>query len=196
MKAGNSTRASIVLALLLAGCMEERIVYRNPLLGRVPGAQSGMPVTGPKGAKALPTGLNPKDLRREGADGSITLVAKNGQQLLYHLQTTIRDEDPDLFVDEVLSESTRQEYYARNEDPSLAYLRIKDHEDDLNALLRALPQGEYTPNVKTTTQPGGRARRIELVGRAREGLRWVGVDLELEKGNWRLRWFVPNVGVD
>lgn len=177
---------------ILAGCVEERVVYNNPFLGRIPGAQSGTPVSAPKGART-DTRFDPKSdpgtLRVEHPDGSITLVAKTGQQLFRHLMTTLREDDPDLFVDEVLSERTRQEYYDRGIDPSQAFVTIKEREADLNKLYRALPMGEFTPGI-FAEDLGDRTRRVALYGKEAQGLAWNGFDMVLEKGNWRLRWFV------
>ena len=187
--------SSTILFLALgsfAGCVEERIVYNNPFLGRIPGAQSGTPVSAPKGTRTetrFDPRADPGTLRVENPDGSITLVAKTGQQLFRHLMTTLREEDPDLFVDEVLSERTRQEYYDRGIDPSQAFVTIKQREADLNKLYRALPMGEFTPGI-FAEDLGNKTRRIALYGKEAQGLAWNGFDMVLEKGNWRLRWFV------
>lgn len=184
--------ALLCLFSTLAGCVEEKVVYNNPFLGRIPGAKSGTPVTMAEGART-DTRFSPKSdpgsLRVEHPDGSITLVAKTGQQLLRHLMTTLHDEDPDLFVDEVLSERTRHEYYDRGIDPSQAFVTIKQREADLNKLYRALPMGEFTPGI-FAEDLGNKTRRVALYGKEAQGLAWNGFDMVLEKGNWRLRWFV------
>lgn len=191
----NPLISGVVLVLILstlAGCVEEKVVYNNPFLGRIPGAKSGTPVSTPQGSRggpALNPASEPGSLRVEHPDGSITLVAKTGQQLFRHLMTTLHEGDPDLFVDEVLSERTRQEYYERGIDPSQTFVTIKQREEDLNKLYRIMPMGEFTPGV-FAEDLGQKTRRIAVHGKEAQGLSWAGFDMVLEKGNWRFRWFV------
>ncbi len=180
----------IACSIALSGCeMERRVVRYNPPLGRVPGAQAGMAVTGPRGELIDPSvpGFEPVV---EHEDGSVTLRARTGRHLMSHIARVLLGDDEKLFVSQVLSEVTRREYAERGLDPVEAFKTLQEHENDVRALFRAMPMGEHTPGVIQQSL-GAKTRRLILDGPMVQGMRWVGMDMVQEKGEWRLRWFVP-----
>lgn len=180
----------IAISITLAGCeMERRVVRYNPPLGRVPGAHAGMAVTGPKGELIDPSGPGFEPVV-EHEDGSVTLHARTGRHLMSHIARVLLDSDEKLFVDQVLSDVTRREYIERGLDPGEAFRTLQQHVNDVRALFRAMPLGEHTPGVIQQSM-GGKSRRLILDGPMVQGMRWVGMDMVQEKGEWRLRWFVP-----
>lgn len=191
--------ASILVATWLSCCVagcETRIVRYNPPLANLPGAQTGIqPVYGEdlavlnaplsKDATAEPVIKNP--------DGTKTLVSRNARDLIFHIATTMREDDERTFTEQVLSETTRDEFFQRGHDPSWAFRELKARRTDVEKVFKIVPQGELTPGV-----------RIEVVGQNIFRIRqhyldpkeypWVGFDMKLEGANWKLRWFVPNDG--
>lgn len=125
----------------------------------------------------------------EHPDGSKTLQSKTGLQLMYHIQSTLMDDEKDLFVEQVLSEITRSEYRDRGLDPAEAFVRLKKHERDIAKLFSRMPLGENSPNV--LMEPlGNNMFRVRVTGPAARDVRYRGFDMVLEGGNWRLRWFL------
>ena len=50
------------------------------------------------------------------------------------------------------------------------------------------PLGENSPQVIMRSL-GDNVIRLQVTGLAKEGLNWTFMDMILEGGNWRLRWF-------
>jgi hypothetical protein len=172
-----------------AGC-QERITKYKPFLTGVEGMQTQTaPVVeaGPTIAKGED---GAGDLVKKNDDGTVTLISKSGRQLMAHIQRTLAEDERQQFTDQVLSESTRGEYFERGEDPSKAFDRLKRHQKEISKLFSRMPMGEHSPNVMME-QLGKNLFRVRVTGQAKKGLdRWTGFDMVLEKGNWRLRWFV------
>lgn len=175
---------------VLGGCeTESRVVSWNPPLGRLPGAETQMPVTGPRGSYNDPTKLPEARLREESPDGKVTLRARTGRQLMQHIYTTLRDGERDLFAEQVLSRRTRSEYEVRGLDPRQAFDTLLARAEDIQALFDAMPMGEQTPGVFLEPMGEG-VMRFRVTGRAAMDLRWTGIDMVMEDGSYRLRWFV------
>lgn len=184
------------LALTTLAACETRIIRYNPPLANLPGAQTGIqPVYGEdlavlnapvsKDATSEPVIKNP--------DGTKTLVSRNARDLIFHIATTMREDDEKTFTEQVLSNATRDEFFQRGHDPAWAFRELKNRRTDVEKVFKIVPQGELTPGV-----------RIEVVGQNVFRIRqhyldpkeyaWVGFDMILEGSNWKLRWFVPNDG--
>lgn len=184
--------SAITIALgfaTLAAC-EERIVANHPMLGGLPGAETGTPVTAPPGKTGDPTGVAGK-LRQVDQDGKVTLIARAPRHLMKHIYDTLFDNQPQIFLEQVLSEATKDEYYGRGVDVMEAFNTLREHKEDIHALFNAMPRGEQTPGLFIEPAGAG-AQRLCVYGRAARGLRWNGFDMVMEKGNWKLRWFVNN----
>ncbi len=180
------------VALQVACEQETRVIRRNPPLANLPGAISSGPVVGGPVGYADPTRAT-SGLVTTHADGSKTLHAKTGRHLMAHIYTTIRDDQPELFVTQVLSERARRAYEARGLDPAQAFDDVKGRRADFERLVRAMPQGEFTPGV-FLKRVDDKVRRFEVTGKHAEGLAWSGIDMAMEKGEWRLVGFVDGPG--
>lgn len=178
----------LTASFLLAGCTEEKVVRYRPWFAGLPGAQHGtQPVGTAKGAvdvTALPGG----QLTVEHEDGSVTLQARTPRHLMVHIVTTLRNDQPELFVDQVLSELTKEQYAKRGLDPIDAFNLLKEHEQDLNQLFARMPSGARSPDVIfRKISPG--IHRLKVSGLAAKGIKWTSMDITMEHGNWRLVWF-------
>lgn len=179
----------LVLCAVPSGCVEERVANYRPMLGGLPGAESGMPVSGVPGRTTDPTVVQEDRLVIENADKSKTLVARTARHLMVHLYSTLREGDEQLFLDQVLSQRTKDEYYERGMDAREAFRTLKERQRDIERLFDAMPMGEYTPGFFLRPVGGG-VQRLEVQGPASRELAWTGIDMVMEKGNFRLRWFV------
>ncbi len=194
-----STRTkAILLTLLIApamamlpGCQYERIVSQSGLLTGLDGAQSQLPAK--RQGRALPDFLRTPDegIRVEAEDGTITLYSKSVRQLMAHISTTIANGERDLFVEQVLSERTKDEFYERGLDPGIAFDELVRRERDIGRLFYFMPMGEYTPGLYLKTI-GRNTFRLKLARANNESLYWLGLDVVFEQRNYKLRWFLPN----
>jgi hypothetical protein len=168
---------------------EEKVVHYHPFLAGLPGAETQAVTTGPRGEYVDPTIVPGNTIEETKDDGRKTLIAKTGQHLMVHIFNCVARDDAHTFVDQVLSERTRQEYYGRGQDPAQAFELLKERKAEMVRLFRAMPSGESTPGV-ISQGVGGGVRRFVVTGKSAQGLDWIGIDMVMEKGNWRLRWFV------
>lgn len=178
-----------------AGC-ETRYVRYNPPLANLPGAKTGVqPVYG-EDLAVLASPMS-KDTTAEpvlkNADGTKTLVSRNARDLMFHIATTMREDDEKTFTEQVLSEATRDEFYQRGHDPAWAFRELKRRRVDVEQVFKALPQGDLTPGVRYEVV-GQNVFRVRQHYLDPKEYPWVGFDMKLEGSNWKLRWFVPNDG--
>ncbi|CAG0987031.1 hypothetical protein ARNL5_02924 [Anaerolineae bacterium] len=179
---------AIALVAALAAC-EERIVSNHPMLGGLPGAESGTAITAPPGSMADPTAVSGK-LRQVDDSGKVTLIARAPRHLMKHIYDTVFDNEPQLVIEQVLSQASKDEYFDRGLDLMNAFETLRERREDIHALFNAMPRGEQTPGL--FIEPLGGAQRLCVYGRAARDLRWNGFDMIMEKGNWKLRWFVSS----
>ena len=102
----------------------------------------------------------------------------------------IQNDERDLFVEQVLSQITKDEFYERNLDPGYAFDELVARQRDIFRMFYFMPMGEYTPGLFTKSI-GRNVFRLQLSRARNEELYWIGIDSVFEKGNYRLRWFVP-----
>lgn len=180
--------------LLAAGCeTETRVVRYKPFFTGLEGADVRMreqPVLEGEDRYDLTAAAGGR-IVIEHADGSKTLIARNGRHLMSHIMMTLAEGDEELFTQQVLSERTRQEYLARGLDPAEAFrtLSKEQNKKELSKTFARMPMGERSPTV-ITKKLGRNLWRVKLTGKAAEGLRWEGFDMIMEGGNWRLVWFL------
>ncbi len=203
-KRGSLASRAIILACasgsLFACQQDEKIVNYKPFFSGLEGVKTQTPAVAAAPVSAgKATNGEEIGLLRENKDGTVTLVMSSGRNLMAHIQRTLAgSEDPNeatalknQFAEQVLSEITRSEYHERGLDPVAAYELAKKNEKEIAKLFNRMPMGEYSPNV-LMEQLGKNMIRVRVSGQARKGLeKWTGFDMVLEKGNWRLRWFVP-----
>ena len=182
---------AIVAGIVLSGCQRyERVVSRSSILSGLEGSESTIPQRRSKHAVheifSTPTG----EIRVEDELGEITLYAKNVRQLMTHITTTIQKEEQDLFIDQVLSQVTKDEFAQRGLDPALAFEELTKRQREIFRLFYFMPMGEYTPGLHLKAV-GYNTFRLQLSRARNESLYWIGIDAVFENGNYRLRWFVP-----
>ncbi len=175
---------------ILSACTYERVISRSSLLGGLDGAQSQIPER--QTAQALPDFLRTPDegIRVEDEDGAITLHMKSIRQLMAQITSTLQNGEKELFVDQVLSTVTKEEFYERGLDPALAFDELLLHYKDIGRLFYFMPMGEYTPGLYLENI-GRNMFRLKISRIRNESMYWIGIDAVFEKGNYRLRWFVP-----
>ncbi len=179
---------SATLALIAFGCYEERVVGARGLLVGLPGAETGLPVE--NNAKFVPTLATPLGgIREEIDEDTVVLHAKTVQHLMAHIVHAIEHDEQDLFVEQIMSRVTLDEFETRRVDPALGFQEILRRQRDVFRLFSAMPFGESTPGLYLEPL-GPNTFRVALPKSAWGDLRWVGIDAVFEKGNFRLRWFV------
>jgi hypothetical protein len=208
------------VALLLAACKpEEKIVNYKPFFSGLEGAETQTPGVFEKPASKEPAapsakpgtasadGRTPEQVNEDAAklqvtnpDGSITLISKNGLQLMRHIERCLGEGDARLFAEQVLSAETAREFRERGKDPREALAMLMPHQRDIGKLFSRLPLGEHSPNVILETV-GRNVWRVRIDDQAAFAMRdrttgtpakYRGFDMVLENGNWRLRWFLEN----
>ena len=175
---------------LLFGCQYERVVARSSLISGLEGSSSTIPEIDSR--SKLPDVLRTpfEGIRIEHEDGSITLAAKSLQQLMTHITTTIQNNEKDLFVEQVLCELTKEEFYERGLDPGLAFEELIRRQKSIFRLFYFMPMGDYTPGL-IMENVGRNTFRLQVSRARNPDLYWIGIDTVFENGNYRLRWFVP-----
>lgn len=190
--------AACGLALLATpGCVREEVVgYRPSLLGTLAESQSQTPITlddgrarpGARDGQATDGSFDYNKLRQVHDDGKVTLIARRPYHLMVHIYYTLINNEPDLFAEQVLSELTREEFEARGRDPREAFEMIQARQAEVLKLFAAMPQGELTPGV-LMDKVGPTVYRLEAVGSSARRLNWRFMDVTMEGGHWKLRWF-------
>lgn len=192
--------AVVGVALLLGACaQDERTVRYKPFFSGLEGVETQTPpvydnghalVEADRGKAAPATAPGEDELVVKTKDGRKFLIARSGVQLMHHIQTQLQGDDAELFANQVLCEATRQEFRERGIDPKQAFVALKVREREIAKLFARMPMGEHSPSVLMETL-GGNVFRVKLTGAAAKGLEgWTGFDMVLEKGNYRLRWFL------
>lgn len=177
------------LAVMLAGCVEERVVRSHPFMSALPGAETTGAVVGERWPGYVSPAAAPGgEIVIEEEDGSKRLVAKSGRHLMAHIFTTLTEDEEALFTEQVLSERTKAEFRERGLGESEAFAMLKKRERDVLLLFAMMPQGEYTPGV-LLQRVGDRTYRLKVSGPGTSQLRWRSMDMVMEGGHWRLRWF-------
>lgn len=181
--------ATAMVGACLLGCERyEKVVSYNAPMARLPGAQTGIQPVKPgsnTGKAALP---NDGKIVIENEDGTVTLVSQNALQMLTHIRRLLAEDNEELFTEQILSTRTAKEFSERGYDPAEAFKELKRREKDVMKLLARMPMGEFTPGLYLE-QIGQGTFRLALYGRAGEGLEWTFVDIVVERGVWKLRWF-------
>lgn len=186
--------ACAMVSCAMVSCeTETRVIYNRPMLAGLPGAETSTPVSRhPKGYHD-PTYLPDEELvvvQGDGPGEATLLRARTARHLMRHIYSTLMNNQEELFVDQVLSEQTRREYYQHGMNPREAFQTLRERAGDVLTLFDRMPMGESTPGL--FLQPvGGGVQRLRVQGLAARDLRWVGFDMVMEQGNWRLVWFVP-----
>lgn len=124
-------------------------------------------------------------LRRTARDGSIVLSSRSPSDVMYHVMTTLANEEDDLLFDQVIAEEAKQEYRKRARDPREAVEFLKKRRKDVAELFAAFPMGDQTPGVHLTTI-GRNAFRLRAPAALAPDLRLHSMDVVIERGQFRL----------
>lgn len=173
-------------AILAPGCTETRVIpTTKPLLAGLPGVEGGLGAT--PASAPRPDILQPvEQIRVTNADGTVTLRSPTVRDLMRHVLMTIADDERDLFVEQVLSEATRREFFERGFDPGTAYDEVRRRQGDVRRLFQAMPAGEFTPGI--LLEPVGR-NVFRLRAEGDRTMPWTFMDVVFERGDFKLRWF-------
>lgn len=186
--------AGVLVAGLLgvSGCQSYEVrTYKNAMLANLPGAQTGESenIRHVRTGKALdPTATPTVGIRVEDERGNITLYSRSLRHLMVHLHTTLADEERELFVEQVLSERTKQEFAERGLDPGMAFDELKLRERDVLRFFSTIPFAENTPGTGLE-QLSPNTFRMRAPGGRGSTLRYAFIDVVVEGGEWKLRWF-------
>lgn len=191
-------RAAVVCAVVLAaGCRYEREVEWRAPMANLPGAETSSEVVAKRRFEhANPMAAPREGIRVEHEDGSVTLHARSARHLMTHIYNALQKDEAELFARQILSSHTRREFYENGVDPGEALAMLKKRERDVFKLFDYMPMGEHTPGVvwKKLGRVGPRGDnvvRLEVAGAGSGDLRWRYMDMVMEGGEWRLRWFGP-----
>ncbi len=195
----NNARVRITLAIAaatcpcamlpLTACTYSRVVRaRTPLAG-LPGAEGGTVVgdryeSGNTPGLATPTSQN--YILHD--DGSVELLTYSVSALMLHIRGVLENDNAEMFVEQLLSQRTADEFRGRGRDPGEAFTMLKQNERAFYALFSRMPAGEATPGV-FMNKLGDRTYRVALTGLAARDLEWHAVDVVYEDREWKLRWF-------
>lgn len=178
------------MLLAIPGCTYEKVVNYKPFFTGLEGARHGTAPVQDASQRPGLGGTGDPRIVIENPDGSITLISRSGRHLMTHISRTLRDNEPVLFTEQLLSDLTRMEYEERGLDPVEAFNTLKKHEEELRIFFARMPFGEQSPHV-IMEKIGQKMYRVRLTGQAARDLQWTYMDMVLESGQWRLRWFGP-----
>lgn len=178
-----------VCALALGACETyEKDVASNSFFSGMEGADGPGVARKDLGRSHDPRQLSPDQQRVEDEDENVTLRARGPRHLMRHIFETLRDDERELFVEQVLSEATKQEFRRHGRDPEEAFDMLKAQLPDIDRLFARMPMAEHSPNA-IYRGIGKNTHRLRLVQGAGRDLRWQGFDMIMEDGNERLLWF-------
>ncbi|MFK7758761.1 MAG: hypothetical protein AB8C13_02310 [Phycisphaerales bacterium] len=182
--------AVVVACISLIGCEQYRKeVSRTGLLNKLKDTQEG------NAAPMDPDKIHPVfavpggKIRIEDDEGNVTLYAKSIKHLMNHIIYALENEERDVFVNQILSQITVDEFRDRGLDPGMAFDELLTRKRSIYRLFHFMPMGERTPGI-FPKPVGTNMFRIETSRIGRPGMLWVGMDVSFEQGNYKLRWFV------
>lgn len=187
MRALRTAILTVFVSALLAGCVEERVVHRRPMLAGLPGAETGGVVTPPRVRGSGLSGGRSVEPRVVDEQGEVVLRSTTMQHLVTHLRQTLVDEERELFETYVLSDRTKREFAEAGRDVTQVYDVLRGNLRDLLLLLSQFPGGEFTPGIRMQ-KLGNRVYRLEVPPLLRGNLRWSRLDAVLEGGEFRFYW--------
>jgi len=179
----------LLVGVLLAGagCRYERVVKYKPFFAGMEGAETDTPAVideDLREAYARPTG----PIEVENEDGSITLISRSVADLMRHIARTLANNEQELFVEQVLSERSRERLLRAGRQPEEAFEELKANQEAVAKLFTYLPMGEYSPNG-VFKKVGDKTYLLRATGPGTRDLYWTGFDAVQEGGMWKLGWF-------
>ncbi|MCA9273223.1 MAG: hypothetical protein KDA31_09275 [Phycisphaerales bacterium] len=187
-----SVRSVLALSLMcftLVGCETyEEEAPVNPFFAGMEGV-SGPGATKDRKARIADPRYLPAEAQREvDDDGNVTLRAKGPRHLMRHIFETLRNNERELFIDQVLSNATKQEFIDHGKDPNEAFDMLLEDFEMINQLFARMPMAENAPNARFETI-GTNMHRMRLIKGVGKDLKWQGFDMITEDGYEKLLWF-------
>lgn len=177
------------LLLSLPACRpEEKILHYKPFFSNIEGAKFGeqAPVNANRGYVDPTVAAENKSVI-ENPDGSKVLIAKSPQQMISHMVRCLDENEDKLFIEQVLSQKTKDHYKDMHKDPMELVEKLKASRKELAKTLGRMPLGEHSPTV-ILEQPGDKTWIIKVTGAAAKDLQYTRLWTRLEDGNWRFMW--------
>ncbi len=186
---GPAVLAVSVLCLAVVGCETyEEEVPVNPFFAGMEGV-SGPGATKDRKARIADPRFLPHEAQREvDDDGNVTLRAKGPRHLMRHIFETLRNDERELFVEQVLSDATKQEFIDHGKEPEEAFDMLLADFEEINQLFARMPMAENAPNARYE-RIGTNMHRLRLVKGVGRDLKWQGFDMITEDGYEKLLWF-------
>ncbi|MGP1272092.1 MAG: hypothetical protein ACTS22_02045 [Phycisphaerales bacterium] len=181
--------AVLASAAVAGGCQPyERDVGGRTFFSGLEGAEVPAYSSARPEGYADPRALPPDLVREELDDGTVILRARSARHLMKHIYETLRDDELELFTEQVLSRATRDEFAQHGATAEEGFRFLQRHFEDIDKLFARMPMAEYAPNA-IYEQIGAGAHRLRLVGGIGRELKWQGFDMVMEDGEQRLLWF-------
>jgi hypothetical protein len=184
-----SLGAAVVFGAWLPACtpVETVTVVKNPMARLAKDGREAPPRI--DGRTIDPSAPPEEGIRSEDEAGVVTLRARTARHVMVHIYTTLANNERELFVEQVLSKATREEMMAAGIDPKSAFDDLVTRQQDVLRLFHMMPMGEASPGVRLQTL-GPSEFRLAPGAARRSGLPVMGMDLIVERGEWRLRRFL------
>jgi len=183
--------AAILLITQLTACTPyQKEISRTGLLTKLKDKQMGN-----NRKRIAPENIHPVfaipggKIRHEDPDGNVILYAKTIKHLMNHIIYALENEERDLFVEQILSKITVDEFKERGLDPAIAFDELLIRKRDIYQLFHYMPMGERTPGLYPTPV-GTNIFRLQISRSRAPDLLWIGMDASFEQGNYKLRWFI------
>jgi len=194
---------------MLAGCTYEKVVSVKGGLYGLPGAEGGLKVDEDFATASQSSGSNwdavlaqfksddsdassnsvtdeeAATLRRTKADGSIDLISRSPNHVMFHVTQTLATGERDLLIEQVMSDRLRRSYEDRGLNPNQGADYLIKNRQDITALFAAMPLGEQTPGVFVETI-GRNTFRLRAPAAMAPDLRFNYFDVVIEGGEFRL----------
>lgn len=190
--AGPVLAALVIASAPGGGCTYEKVVRRESLLAGLPGAEGGLVEGEPtRPARRTDDGEQrggSRPIREVGEDGAIRLRSASVRHVMVHTITTLEAGERELFVGQVLSEHTHRQFRERGRDPAEAFDILSGELEAIRALDGVLPLGEHSPGA-SMREVGDNLLLVYSAEARALGLRYRGVVVSVEGGQYRLQWF-------
>ncbi len=199
-----------VSLLALSACKtEEEVVEYKPFFAGLPGAEgaaessstrtrnssaSPAPQTPLGGVEGEGEPLDPSQASADplvivNPDGSKTLIIQSIRHVMTHIERRLDEgeEGDKLLLDQVVAQTTKDEFSGSGKDPSQIIDYLHEHQRDIAVLFSRLPFGENTPGVFLDKRARNRFV-LKLPPLARKGSNFTELWVELEHGTWKFMW--------
>lgn len=177
------------VSLAVGGCETyEEEAPVNPFFAGMEGVSGPGATKDRKTRIADPRYLAPEAQREVDDDGNVTLRAKGPRHLMRHIFETLRNNERELFVEQVLSDATKQEFIDHGKEPDEAFDMLLEDFEAINQLFARMPMAENAPNARFE-RIGEDMHRLRLVKGVGRDLKWQGFDMITEDGYEKLLWF-------